>query len=319
MDGNQPPITPSMRKVAILIASLDAPTAAVLLASMDDREAELVQRLADSLGEIDAAERESVLNEFLSAGGRTSTNDNAIAGTIGPRADATDRFTFLREMPPHRLKSLLSAEHPQTIALVLAHLAADRAAELLGSLEPDTQRVVIERLLALDEADPAALVAVEQALEARIAAQLDRERHRATGMAAVAGMLEQADDATKQTILANLAGPEREPAPPATSPAIEFVDLTNLSNDELTQAIAVAEPQLLRLALAGAKPAFADRVLGLMGAQDSKRLRRELDRLGPTRLSDVEWAQRQWARLAASIITERDGRPRGPHTLAAAA
>jgi flagellar motor switch protein FliG len=308
-----------MRKAAILIASLDAPTAAVLLASMDDGEAELVQSLADTLGDVDVAEREAVLGEFLNAGGRTSVNDEPIAGTIGPTTDTAQRFEFLREMPTHRLKALLSAEHPQTIAIVLAHLAADRAAELLGSLEADTQRVVIERLLALDEADPAALVEVERALEARIAAQLDRERHLSTGMAAVAGMLEQADAATKQTILTNLAGPERDPMPTTVSPAAEFVDLTNLSNDEVALAIAVAEPQLIRLALAGAKPAFVDRVLGLMASQDSKRLRRELDRLGPTRLSDVEWAQRQWARQAASIISASDGRPRGPHTLAAAA
>ena len=107
--------------------------------------------------------------------------------------------------------------------------------------------------------------------------------------------------------------------PTMAAPAAEFVDLTNLSNDEIALAIAVAEPQLIRLALAGAKPAVVDRVLGLTLVQESKRLRRELERLGPTRLSDVEWAQRQWARQAASIISASDGRPRGPHTLAAAA
>src|SRR5512142_1444660 len=57
-------------------------------------------------------------------------------------------FEFLRPLDPLQAAQLLAGEHPQTIALVLAHLDPRIAAKILIQLEPD-QQVDVARRVAL--------------------------------------------------------------------------------------------------------------------------------------------------------------------------
>ncbi len=58
----------SLRKAAILIASLDAATAEALLAQMPPEQAEAVQNEMLQLGAIDPAEQETIIEEFFRLG-----------------------------------------------------------------------------------------------------------------------------------------------------------------------------------------------------------------------------------------------------------
>jgi flagellar motor switch protein FliG len=95
--------------------------------------------------------------------------------------------------------------------------------------------------------------------------------------------------------------PHRQPAPPP----IDFDQLIHMDSRMLAQLLEVADPNLLALALAGSKDELVERVCDQMPKRIAKAFRRELRRMGPTRLSDVDAAQRAIADLAARQIASR--------------
>jgi hypothetical protein len=101
-------------------------------------------------------------------------------------------------------------------------------------------------------------------------------------------------------------------------PHVEFDHLIHLDARMLARLLAVADPGVLAIALAGSNDELVDRVCDQMPKRIAKTFRRELRRMGPTRLSDVEQAQRTIAEIAAQQIVERrGGSPASANTLSA--
>jgi flagellar motor switch protein FliG len=98
------------------------------------------------------------------------------------------------------------------------------------------------------------------------------------------------------------------------APPIDFNDLIVLDDVALAKVFRAADPQVTLLALTGASRQLVDRILGRLPIREAKTIRRQMEQLGPTRLSDMERAQRQLAELAGQmadqgeIIVPRTGR-----------
>jgi flagellar motor switch protein FliG len=194
-----------IRKAAILVASLDEYAADLLLEQLGPERAQLVREAVMALDEIDHQEQQRVIDEFrrigpllpgkcpsgieldgplalqlASAGARESSEDEPADG------EPARPFGFLHEAEEEKLAELLCSERPQTIALVLSHLPAERAGDVLARFAPTLQVEVVRRLVELENSDPETLRDVERALEARLSQQFAIERKRAAGPAAVA-------------------------------------------------------------------------------------------------------------------------------------
>jgi flagellar motor switch protein FliG len=101
-------------------------------------------------------------------------------------------------------------------------------------------------------------------------------------------------------------------APPAPSaPSIAFDDLIQLDSRSLARILQAADPNVLALALTGSREELIDRICDQMPKRMATIFRRELRKLGPTRLSDVEAAQRAVAQLAAQHMAERRAKVAG--------
>jgi flagellar motor switch protein FliG len=101
------------------------------------------------------------------------------------------------------------------------------------------------------------------------------------------------------------AEPEKSPPPRPAPPRIDFDQLIHMDSRMLARLLEVADPNMLTLALAGSKDELVERICDQMPKRIAKAFRRELRRMGPTRLSDVDTAQRAIADLAARQITVR--------------
>ena len=140
---------PSLRKAAVLIASLDADTADLLLAQMPKDQADMVRREIVDLDEVDPSEQQLVLDEFFRFGPHSSDVGQAEIDTqlqlpLQPR-DIEYRHVVSEALPTPRnppfnslctasleaVVTVLDREHPQAVALVLAHLPPDRAGQVL--------------------------------------------------------------------------------------------------------------------------------------------------------------------------------------------
>jgi flagellar motor switch protein FliG len=314
-------ISNNLRKAAILVASLDQQTADTLLDQMPAEQAALVRRMIVDLGDPDPREERNVIDEFFRVGPSIPAEQPAgielnkpapSMTTYQPTPASTSLrmprdsmpFRFLHEASSEKLNPILAAEHPQTIALVVSHLPADQAAEVLGTLEGSLQTEVVRRLVDLDEANPEILREVERGLESRIFEQGRDDRRRAAGLIAVSGILAAADASVKREILANLSRHDRALASKLTRQKFEFAHLEELNDQALAAVLEAADSQIIVLAVAGAPTMFVERVLNLLPATAARLIRRELEALGPLRLSDIEEAQRELSRIARYLETE---------------
>src|SRR5262245_22941848 len=328
----------SLRKVAVVLASLDAETADTLIDRMPEERARQMRQALLQLDQLDATEQESVVAEFLRQGQAArqadlagveveaglaqrlelggppyEANPPAVAPAAveiakpevegQPAAIAPDDavsggelFSFLHSLDADELASHLEEERPQTLAVVVAYLPSDRSAELLLRLPAETQAEVLRRVSELGELDPQMVREVERCVRERLAEHTATPRPRRRGASAVASILKSAGDETRRQLLESLIrhAPQlaaRFAPPQAVEPSLTFDDVANLPELALAKIFAECDANVLILALAGAHPSFARRVLDQLSVRESRRLRRQLDGLGPTRLSDVERAQ----------------------------
>jgi flagellar motor switch protein FliG len=311
----------NLRKAAVLVASLDDDNAAALLAQMTPAQSRAVCEAIEALGRIDPDEQHEVIEEFFRIG--TLVPDKQPSGielddrlpshlAMSPLCEVTSAadgnaksempaFRFLHEAPARSLAPFLEREHPQTVAVVVAHLPPERAAEVLAGLSADLQIEVARRLVELDEADPEILTEVERGIESWLCQQIDGDRRRTAGLTALSNILGAASPRAKQHILANLARGDRQLAARLNGPlepALTFAELEQLDSASLSIVLQHASRELLVLALAGAELEFAERVFALIEPEQAAALREALRSMGPTRLSDVEDAQ---CELAASV------------------
>jgi flagellar motor switch protein FliG len=228
------------------------------------------------------------------------------------RSDADGRhaipFQFLQEAEAEKLARLLGAERPQTIALVLSHLPPQRAGGVLSCLPAATQVEVVQRLMDLEETAPEILREVEEALESRLSEQVEMQRRRVAGIAAVAGILAATDRRIGSRILDNLAAHDPSLAERLGPRTIEFDDLVELDDASLAEVVQSAGRELMLPALVGAREELVARVLGHLPAGEAAGFRRQLAAPGPLRLGDVDQARRDVARLARSAMY-RSGQP----------
>lgn len=330
----------SLRKAAVLLASLDPPTADSLLRQMDADHADRLRAALVALGEVDPLEQEQVAGEFFDNcpsgwdapdGGveldqqlaqrlaqPICENQTAVPGN-DPAADKNAEFRpgacpsgsgpalifqFLQEPQAANLVELLKTEQPQTIAVVVSQLSADRAAKAIAGLPAAVQSDVLRRLIDLDPADPHVIREVERSLEQRLEAHTNQVERRAAGVSLVHNILAAADRNTSQAIRRNVARHDTPLAQWLGQTPLAFADLAVLDDASLWRVFSAADPDWVVLAVAGAQPELADRVIKLLPPEEAADFCQALNHLGPTPLSDIEEAQRRIAQLAGQLEFE---------------
>jgi flagellar motor switch protein FliG len=337
----------NLRKAAVLVASLDPEPAEAILDQMSPDQAAAVRTAVETLGPLDPVEQNEVIEEFFRIGPlvpdrepsgieldhprcaslsvpgapRDSEGDCDAAPCKTSTDAATPSASVLHDVSPASLASFLEREQPQTVAVVLSRLSSQRAAEVLAALPVDLQVEAARRVTDLDEMDPAIIGELERGIEAWLCERERTDRRRAAGMTALANILEVSPPSTRQRVLAGLkdhgSGLTKRVAP-APQPEASFADLEALDVPSLSVVLHRAERELLVLALAAAPPEFVRRASETFSPSEAQRLRLALCNLGPTRLSDLEEAQQQLARLAQDLERRGEIKPVTPRHLSVA-
>src|SRR5687767_2962704 len=176
-----------VRKSAVLLLSLDQDQAAEVLKRLPAEAVEEVSREIASLGEINTAMRREVFGEFynlalansyLSEGGlehakallRKSLSDGDADRVIKQVTQQvqTTPFSFLQKAESENLLTFIQDEHPQTIALILAHLPPQKASEILVGMPGRKQVEAVKRSANMEETNPEVIKEVERGLEHRL-------------------------------------------------------------------------------------------------------------------------------------------------------
>jgi flagellar motor switch protein FliG len=302
---------PDIRKAAILLMSLPQTEAAQLLGKLEPVQVEAVSIAIAKLGVISGEEQEAVIKDFAAANptelsGRSGGLDVArslVEQALGKKAAATlDNvrqsiealpFGFLQKVDSQNLLAFVNDEHPQTIALILCHVPAQQAADIISGLPPERQISVVRRIATMGQTSPEIIHEVEKGLSHRMSSVMSQQFENAGGVTCVAEMLNVVDRATERTLLENLAQEDPDLVEEIRRLMFVFEDINKFADRDVQNVLKNVESSQWAMALKGASEELKEKILRNMSKRASDMLREEMDYLGPVRLSAVEQVQQQ--------------------------
>lgn len=307
-----------LRKAAVLLLQLGKDNAAKVLQQMRESEVEALTAEIVRLEFVDGEIVEGVVDEFhqmviaqrhAAQGGMDFARDMLIQTLGQERADeivgrlaAVFRnlpFGFLRNADARQVVSFVQEEHPQTVALVLAHMNATQASMVLSGLSPELQTDVANRIAVMDRSSPDAVMQVESVLERKLKAVMQpSEGTNVGGVQPLVDIINRSDRATERMILEGLAERNPELAELVRAQMFVFEDITSLDDRAVQLVLRQVESADLAVALKGVREDVLAKVLKNMSERAAENLREEIELLGPQRLKTVEDAQ---AKIVQSI------------------
>jgi flagellar motor switch protein FliG len=207
-------------------------------------------------------------------------------------------FQFLHRADPAQLRSFIIDEHPQVIALVLAHMTPDKASLLLSGLAPDMQADVAHRIAVMDRTSPAIIKAVESTLERRLSSMLQpSESSRVGGLEPLVNIINRSDRSTERQIVEGLEALDPMLADEVKSKMFMFEDVVTLEDRSIQLVLREVDSAELALALKGVPDAVRDKITKNLSERAATNLIEEVELLGTVRLRQVEEAQQNIIRI----------------------
>jgi flagellar motor switch protein FliG len=204
----------------------------------------------------------------------------------------------LKGAAPEVLSNLLRGEHPQTVALVLAHLDVQQTLEVIGKMESELAADVLFRVANMTQVSPDMLDAVEACLAQKGDVSLSQEMTLTGGPAAVAKVLNQADQEVESKLMEEIAERNAELADEIRRLMFVFEDLLLLDDRSMQRLLREVEGKELALALKVASDEMKQHIMKNMSERAASALEEEMEFLGPVKAREVEEAH---ARIIESV------------------
>ena len=302
----------SRKKAAVLVATLGPEASSRILKMLTDEDIEALTMEIATLGAIDADVRRQVLDEFyqmlrakeyITTGGMEYAQ-TILEGALGPQKAVeilTKLQTSLQEIPfefikkadPNQIINFIQDEHPQTIALILAHLEPDVSATIVSALPEAVRADVIMRIATMDRTAPEIVKEIESILERKASAVFSQGFTFAGGVKDVAEVLNRVDRATERAILAVLEEKDPELADEIKNHMFVFDDIVLVDDTGIQKTLREIDNKDLALALKAAAEDVKEKVLKNMSERARQLIDEELEFMGPVRLRQVEEAQQK--------------------------
>jgi flagellar motor switch protein FliG len=213
-------------------------------------------------------------------------------------------LAMLQKVDAVRLGEFLDGEHPQTIALVMAHLDPKRASQVLDSLSKENRVDAIRRLAVMRQFSPEMAQKVALILHKRMESIGDTSRQACAGFKAVADLLNRQEAEQAKKILEQIEDTDPEMALNIRNLMFTFEDLVTIPAASMREIVAVVDKRQLALALRGAKDDLRAHIFRTMSSRAVEMLKEDMEVLGPVRTREVAGAQQEILILARRLESE---------------
>jgi flagellar motor switch protein FliG len=217
---------------------------------------------------------------------------------------AQGNLAKLQRTDPQQLGKLLDSEHPQTIALVLAHLDPRRASMVLDNLSEDHKVLSIQRLAEMRQFSPEMAQKVAHILHRRLENVGDTARKSYSGFKAVADLLNRLNAEESKKILETIEDGQPELALSIRNLMFTFEDLVTVPPSTIREIVSGVDKRQLALALRGAKEELRAQIFKSMSSRAVEMLKEDMEVLGPVRSREVAQAQQEILNLARRLEAE---------------
>src|SRR5438067_9351405 len=301
-----------VRKSAILLLSLPEEVAAEVLKRLPQEAIEEIGRETASRPKATQETRHDIFGEFynlaladatINEGGleaaksllRKSLSEEEakrIINTVTQQVQSSP-FSFLQKAESENLLTFIQDEHPQTIALILAHLPAQKASEILVGLPSQKQIEVVKRVATMEQTNPEVIKEVERGLEHRLSDIVSQTFEKAGGVDTVAEMLNLADRSTEKGIMEGLEAEDPDLVEQIRRLMFVFEDIVLVNDQGIQTVLKEVDNDVLSLALKTASEELKGKIFKNMSERAAQLIQEDMQYMGPVRVSDVEQAQQK--------------------------
>ncbi len=303
---------PGKRKAAILMVLLGDEVAAAVYKNLPDAEIRLITEEIADLEYISPELASSVLHEYhrltltqdyLAQGGHDYASKLLIKAfgreaaeqlleEVGRAQEANaQNLDTLQKTDPHQLAKFIQGEHPQTIALVLAHLNTKVARMVLMMLPEKVRGQAVKRLAQMQQFSPEMVKKIAVVLHKRLSTLGSQSRRAYGGVKAVAELLNQIDQEATSTILETIEQDNAQLATTIRNLMFTFDDFLEVPDTGIRELLGQVDKKTLATALKGASEDLKNHIFKCMSSRAVEMLKEDMDVLGPVRGRDVQNAK----------------------------
>lgn len=299
-------------KIAILLLQLGEETTASIFSNMNVEAITEISKYIASNTTIDRAVATAVLEEFyaifqsgqfLTTGGleyarellyRTLGAEEAkkVLEKLSKSMQNTQNFAYLSKIKPQQLSDFIINEHPQTIALILAHMDATEAADTLQYFPDDLRSEVAMRMAKLGDISPSVIKRVSAVLESKLES-LASYKVEVGGPRAVADVFNRLGSKSSKSTLSKIEQVDEELATLIKEMMFTFEDMISLDKTAIQETLKAVDKADLMLALKSAPEELKEKFFSAMSERAREAFEEEMQFLGAVKMKDVEAAQRK--------------------------
>jgi flagellar motor switch protein FliG len=300
-------------RAAIFLLSLGEQEATEVMKHMGAKDVQRIGAAMTQLQNVSRNDVSQVLSDFtLSVEGHTSLGvgvdeylRKVLVGALGEdkARGVIDRILFgrsskgleaLKWMDPRAVAELIRQEHPQIIAIVMAYLDSDQAAEVLA-LFPDPLRAdVILRVATLDGIQPTALHELDEVIEKQFAGRSGGLKTSVLGgVKSAANILNFMDSSAEAKVVELISKADEALGSKIQDLMFVFDDISQIDDRGVQEVLRAVPSDKLLLAIKGADEPLKQKIFKNMSQRAADMMKDDLEAKGPVRLSEVEAAQKE--------------------------
>lgn len=315
-------------KAALMLIAVGDDLAGKVLAELEENEIHKISTYMSSMGSISNEVVNNVIEEFVDmvesgrggyvSGGRDylrkllekSLDPKKVGEILDKLSSPEEEEEFgggleaIRHLDAKTIASFLRNEHPQTCAIILAHLDSPHAAATLKELPERFQPEVAFRLATLERIPPGVIKELDQALAHEFRATGAMEGSHIGGVESVAEIINNLDRATETNVLSEIEAVNPELAENIRQLMFVFEDLIKVDDRGMQTILKEVNSNDLLLALKTCTEPLREKIFSNMSERAALMMKEDLEAMGPVRLSDVEKAQQTILRIVKRLEEE---------------
>lgn len=311
------------QKAAILLRAIGEEAAAQVMKQLDPKEIKKLGHFMNGTAQISKEDEAVVIAEFESASatGEVQFKGNeyirsVLIKALGPEKAKTIIDSMTRKSYPglealkwveaKSLASMIKIEHPQTIAVILAHLESEQASQLLAQLPEFLRGDVALRVATMEEVQPDVLEELSNTMQEALLSNTGMRAQALGGTEMMADIMTRLDKSTEGNIMAKIAEKSQPLADAIRALMFVFDDLIKLDDRGMQELMKEISKEDLPLALRGANPNIKDKFFKNMSSRAAEMLKDDMESKGPVKITDVERSQQNILKVCRKL--EEEGR-----------
>lgn len=315
-------------KAAVLLMSLGKDVAAQVLRELDDHEIQTVSNHMSVLGNVDLEVMEAVDKEFWEvmesgAGGLSISGLEYLKSTLGkalephkveeilshiiaPGEGLGGGLETIKQLDPKNVAAFVIDEHPQTAAIILAHLDPSVSGEVIQMLPEENRLEILHRLATLERVTPDVIRELDEVLKEVLKYSASISGNRLGGVFTAAKVMGFLDRATEVSLLTALDEKDPDLAEEIRHFRFTFEDIIKVDDNGIQAALKEIDQKDLLVSMKTATDELKEKIFSNMSERAGAMLKEDLETLPPTKISDVDKAQKKI--VAAFKKLEEEGK-----------